>query len=44
MSLLTLSAVIIMIFGLVIFVRAWINGSQSMKSFDKQEKEQDSDK
>lgn len=35
----TISAVIIMIFGLGIFVRAWVKGNQSMKTFDKNKNE-----
>ncbi|SMC41880.1 hypothetical protein [Polynucleobacter kasalickyi] len=39
MDLSTIAAVIIMIFGLGIFVRAWVKGNQSMKTFDKHKNE-----
>jgi hypothetical protein len=35
MDLVTISAVIIMLFGLGVFARAWIKGNESMKTFNK---------
>jgi cell division protein FtsX len=38
MDLLTISAVIIMLFGLGMFVRAWVKGKETMNQFGKNKK------